>query len=98
MLKDKTWKKSTSDRFSINDLEFCTELDSHQTELASGGSITGYWNYETGEFVEVDPIGALIDTYPRNPLSGPPYGFGLNQEAQDIYSDLQGIFTYLPNM
>ena len=98
MLKDKTWKKSTDNRISIDELGFITELNSQQVESVSGGGIGGYWDYTTGQYVTVDYIEALLNTYPPNPLSGPPYGYGLSPEARDIYSGLQGIFTYLPNM
>ena len=94
MSKYSTWKKTTSDHFSIDDLEFVAEL---KAEAVSGGSIAGIWNYLTGTFDEVDPVGALIDSYPTNPLSY-PYGFGLSPEAENIYSGLQGIFTYLPGI
>ena len=96
MLKDKTWTKSTDDHISIDELEFITELNSQQSKSVSGGGIAGYWDYTTGQYVTVDYVGATLAGYPTGPID--PRGWMLNQEARSIYSDLQGIFTYLPNM
>ncbi|MGK7898091.1 MAG: hypothetical protein AB4372_31855 [Xenococcus sp. (in: cyanobacteria)] len=76
----------------LQDLDFFTELNSQQTELASGGSITGYWNYETGEFVEVDYVGSLLDTYPSDPIGG---GYRpLTPEEMDYLCYLGAIFGF----
>lgn len=99
MLKDKTWTKSTSDRISIDELEFVTELDEQQSKSVSGGygyGIGGYWNYNTGQYVTPDYVGAALAGYPTGPID--PRGWMLNQEARGIYSGLQGIFTHLPSM
>ena len=104
MLKDKTWKKSTSNRISIDELGFMTELNSQQAELASGGidgyGIAGYWGYNLlpgqYEYVTVDHGSVPLAGYPTGPID--PRGWMLNQEARDIYSGLQGIFTHLPSI
>ena len=96
MLKDKTWTKSTSDHFSIDELEFVTELDEQQSKSVSGGGIAGYWDYYTGQYVTVDYGSVPLAGYPTGPID--PQGWMLNQEAQNIYSGLQGIFTHLPSM
>lgn len=99
MLKDKTLKGQTSDNFSIDDLEFLTELNSQQTELTSGRGIGGYWGINSyGQYVYITPdYGSVpLAGYPTGPID--PQGYMLNQEARSIYGDLQGIFTYLPNM
>lgn len=99
MLKDQTWKKSTSDHFSIDELEFVTELNDQQSESVSGGSIAGYWGIDSyGRYVynTVDYGSVPLAGYPTGPID--PQGYMLNQEARDIYSGLQGIFTHLPSM
>ena len=100
MLKDQTWNKSTSNHISIDELNFVTKLDDQQSKSVSGGyygySIGGYYDYSTGRYVTVDYVGAALAGYPTGPID--PRGYMLNQEAQNIYSDLQGIFTHLPSM
>ena len=99
MLKDKTWKKSTDDRISIDELEFITELNSQQVESVSGGGIGGYWGIDAyGRYGYLTPdYGSVpLAGYPTGPID--PRGWMLNQEARTIYRGLQGIFTHLPNM
>ncbi len=99
MLKDKTLKGQTSNNFSVDDLEFFTELNSQQAELTSGKGIAGYWEIDPyGRYIynEVDYGSVPLAGYPTGPID--PQGYMLNQEARNIYSGLQGIFTYLPNM
>ncbi len=100
MLKDQTWTKYTSDRISIDKLNFVTELDEQQSKSVSGGyygyGIGGYWNYNTGQYVTVDYGRVPLAGYPTGPID--PRGYMFNQEARDIYSGLQGIFTHLPSI
>jgi hypothetical protein len=98
MLKDKTLKEQTSDHFSIDDLEFFTELNSQQAQLASGGWVSGYWSIDpiTGNYIWVEPdyVGALLDTYPSDPI-GEGYR-PLTQEELNYLDYLGGIFGFDP--
>jgi len=96
MSKYNTWKKTTSDHFSLDDLEFVTEL---KAEAVSGGGLGGFWGIDAyGRYVYLTPdYGSVpLAGYPTGPID--PQGWMLNQEAQNLYSGLQGIFTHLPSM